>query len=101
MHTDNDAWYSVIVSLDMGNGLASGGDFCLGTHGSILKACHGDVFFFNPSFPHACTEPMPNERGSRLYVSFYCKSDVVDAAALSSAMSARVGNAPLSLCRMR
>lgn len=100
-HVDNDAWYTILVVVDMGDGLESGGDFCFPTHGTVLKLCSGDVLFFNPAYTHACTEPIAKPHGSRLCVSFYCKSDVLNAAALSSAMAARIGNTPLSLCRTR
>lgn len=100
-HIDNDAWYTVLVTIDMGDGLESGGDFCFPTHGTVLKVQSGDVLFFNPSYPHACTESAPHPNGSRLFISFYCKSDVMNAAALSRAMAASHGNAPLNLCRDR
>ena len=84
-HVDADSWYTILVVIDLGRGLEAG----------------GDLLFFNPSHVHSCTEPCPRMNGSRLFVSFYCKKATVNAAALASAMYARVGNAPLSLCRLR
>lgn len=100
-HTDADSWYTALVCIDLGNGLIEGGDFAFPTHGNVLLAQHGDVFFFNPSYYHCCTEPNPALQGSRLFISFYCKKETVNAAALTSALASRVGNAPLALCRMR
>lgn len=100
-HVDDDAWYTVLVVVDIGEGLHAGGDFGFPTLGTVLELHHGDVLFFNPSFLHACTESVPKLAGSRLFISFYCKADVLSAAALSKAMASRVGNAPLSLCRTR
>ena len=100
-HVDADSWYTILVVIDLGRGLEAGGDFSLARHGHILKAEHGDVFFFNPSHVHSCTEPAPHPNGSRLFISFYCKKATVHAGAVASAMHARVGNAPLSLCRLR
>lgn len=54
-HTDADAWYTILVVIDLGTGLHEGGDFGFCTLGTILKACHGDVFFFNPCYVHGCT----------------------------------------------
>lgn len=78
-------------------GLERGGDFSFCTHGHVLEARDGDVFIFNPLYHHSCTEPHPRPQGSRLFISFYCKKDVVTAAALSAAIKARKGNAPLVL----
>lgn len=100
-HVDMDKWYTILVTLDLGAGIERGADFSFAEMGHILKAAHGDVFFFNPSCKHSCTEPHPRPGGSRIFISFYCKRDAVNAAALSAAMAARKGNAPLSLCRIR
>ena len=100
-HVDNDAWYTILLVLDLGTGLEAGGDFSLSLDGYVFKMEHLDICFFNPWRYHSCTEPRPRVGGSRLFMSFYCKKDTVSAAALTSAMHARVGNAPLSLCRMR
>ena len=78
-----------------------GGDFSFSELGHVFKCMHGDVFFFNPWRRHSCTEPHPHPHGSRIFISFYCKSRTVRAAALTAAMRARVGSAPLSLCRVR
>ena len=96
-HQDKDTWYTILVCLDLGAGLERGGDFSFCTHGHVLEARDGDVFIFNPLYHHSCTEPHPRPQGSRLFISFYCKKDVVTAAALSAAIKARKGNAPLVL----
>ena len=100
-HPDMDTWYTILVCIDLGEGLARGGDFAFCTHGHVLEARHGDIFWFNPLYHHSCTEPHPNPGGSRLFISFYCKRDAVNAAALTAAFKARQGNAPLDLCRLR
>ena len=84
-----------------GAGLEAGGDFSMCELGHVFECAHCDIFFFNPYFYHSCTEPHPREGGSRLFVSFYCKKTAFEAGALSAAMAERVGNAPLSLVRMR
>lgn len=100
-HVDMDAWYTILVVLDIGAGIEDGHDFSIGGMGYVMQMMHGDVSWFNPLYNHSCTEPHPRANGSRLYISFYCKKDTVNAAALTAAMHARVGNAPLSLCRVR
>ena len=100
-HIDMDAWYTILLCIDLGKGLEGGGDFAFTGHGNILKAEHGDVFFFNPWYYHSCTEMKPREGGSRIFVSFYCKRDTANAAALTAALRARVGQQPLALCRRR
>lgn len=100
-HVDDDAWHTILVVVDTGEGLVGGGDFCFPSLGVVMEARSGDVFFFNPTYIHACTEAVPKPKGSRLYISFYCKRDVLNAATLSKAMAKRLGNAPLSLCRVR
>lgn len=100
-HVDKDAWYTFLVVLDLGAGVEEGGDFSISQLGHVFKMEHLDLSFFNPWFYHSCTEPRPRVGGSRLFMSFYCKRDTVDAAALTAAMHARKGNAPLSLCRVR
>ena len=100
-HDDKDGWYTVLTPLDLGKGLEDGGDFAFSELGHIFKVEDSDVFFFNPWYTHACTEPKPHARGSRIFISWYCKRATTNAAALSAAMQARVGNAPLDLCRLR
>ena len=72
-HQDADAWYTVLVCVDIGAGMVAGGDFSFSSHGTVLEARHGDVFFFNPSYFHSCTEPHPASGGKRLFISFYSK----------------------------
>lgn len=100
-HVDQDAWYTILVALDLGAGMESGGDFSFAKLGRVFQVEHGDVFFFNPWYEHSCTEPAPKPNGSRIFISFYCKQRTLNAGALTAMMHARKGNAPLVMCRVR
>ena len=55
-HTDPDVWYTVLVCIDYGRGVQSGGDFAFASIGSVLKCKHCSVLIYNPTHHHGTTE---------------------------------------------
>ena len=55
-HTDPDVWYTVLVCIDYGRGVLSGGDFAFASIGSVLKCQHCSVLIYNPTHHHGTTE---------------------------------------------
>ena len=99
-HTDPDVWYTVLVCVDYGRGVLSGGDFSFASFGSVLKCHHCDVLIYNPTHHHGTTEfslyPDDASSGS-LFFAFFMKKNVLHADLLSQAMANRIGVQSLKL----
>ena len=97
-HIDPDAWYTVLVCIDYGRGIMSGGDFGFATVGHVLECRHCDVLIYNGLMHHGSTEfeLYPNDIDSgRLFVAFFMKKQVLHADLLSQAMAKRCGVQPI------
>lgn len=99
-HTDPDLWYTVLVALDVGRGVVSGGDFAFATHGHVLKCEHGDVLVYNGLMLHGTTEfhlYAGDPNSARVFFAFYMKENIVHARARSESLVSRVGRSPIEL----
>ncbi len=91
-HVDVDAWYTILVCLDIRSGVLRGGDFAFAQTGTVLKCSHGDILVFNGRELHGTTEFEVRQRSNgRVYVAFFLKKDSLRASALSAALFARTG----------
>jgi hypothetical protein len=97
-HTDPDAWYTILVCLDYGNGILGGGDFSFVSVGNILECRSGDVLIYNPTIHHGTTEFDLHENdvsSGRIFFAFFMKKAVAKARLLSKILLGRVGTQPL------
>ena len=93
-HVDPDVWYTVLVCIDYGRGIMSGGDFDFATVGHVLECHHCDVLIYNPQIHHGTTkfELYPNDRESgQIFFAIFMKKQVLHADLLSQAMAKRHG----------
>ena len=101
-HTDPDLWYAVLVYLDYGRGVMSGGDFGFASVGLALECQHCDVIIYNLTHHHGTTEfelyPKDEESG-RIFFAFFTKKQVLLADILSQTMVKRIGVQKLNLRR--
>jgi hypothetical protein len=100
-HTDPDVWYTVLVCIDYGRGIISGGDFSFASVGHILECKHGDILIYNPQCYHGTTEFQLHENdeaSGRIFFAFFMKKATLHAAFLSKALHKRVGVQPLICC---
>ena len=97
-HVDPDFWYTVLVALDYGRGVHSGGDFAFGGVGWVLECRHGDILVYNGLHLHGTTEFRPHGPGDgRIFFAFYAKRQVLEAGIRSRSLVSRVGSSALSL----
>ena len=95
-HIDQDLWYTVLVALDIGQGVSAGGDFSFAECGWVLGCEHGDVLIYSPRVYHGTTEfAVSTAHDSRVFAAFYMKAEGVAAAALTHAVECRVGHRPM------
>ena len=100
-HTDQDVWFTILVCIDYGKGIISGGDFSFASVGNILECRHGDVLIYNPTCYHGTTEfklYRMDESSGRIFHAFFMKKATLHAALLSKALRNRVGVQPLICC---
>ena len=101
-HVDPDVWYTVLVCIDYGRGIMSGGDFGFATVALVLECHRCDVLIYNPQIHHGTTkfELYPNDRESgQIFFAFFVKKQVLHADLLSQAMGKRCGvQAIVNLC---
>ena len=75
-HTDPNLWYTVLVCLDYGRGVMSGGDFGFASAGLVLECQHCDVIIYNGLHHHGTTEfelyPKDEDSG-RIFFAFFMK----------------------------
>ena len=89
-HIDPDAWYTVLVCLDVGNGIVGGGDFAFAQAGWVLKCEHGDVLVYNGMHLHGTTEMAVNDASDgRIFVAFYMNKATLHARAMTMNMPVR------------
>lgn len=97
-HTDPDAWYTILVCLDIRRGVVGGGDFAFARTGHVLRCSHGDILVFNGLELHGATEfHVPHKNDGRVFVAFFLKKDSLRASALSLALFRRTGVHSLAL----
>jgi hypothetical protein len=83
----------VLVCLDYGRGIISGGDFSFASVGNILECKQGDVLIYNPTCYHGTTEfklHENDEASGRIFFAFFMKKATLHAALLSKALHARI-----------
>ncbi len=93
-HSDPDVWYTVLVCIDYGRGVESGGDFAFASISAVLKCHHCDFLIYNPTLHHGTTEfSLYRDEASsgRLFFAFFMKKNVLHADLLSQALANRIG----------
>lgn len=89
-HDDPDAWYTVLVPLDVGAGPDEGGDFAFGGAGWVLKCEPGDVLVYNGCELHGTSEfAISSASDSRVFAAFYCNAKTMEGRCVTDRMAPR------------